>query len=193
MLSQGVAWFDRHLKGRERRRREQGRDREARLGDRARRAGRAAGDAQADFVLRGTSTARGSALVSRRTAPLQAALETWGSGTARVTVPKLASYPRLVVTVLAGNRVVAHGGLRRAGRQHRPLANYCVFVPKGTRLRVTVGAASPAGQVAYLGFAGAGSATIGPITLALSWRGRSPMKRAALLLALVLASTAGAA
>ena len=52
----------------------------------------------------------------RRRTPLQAALETWGSGTARVTVPKLARYPRLVVTVLAGNRVVAHGGLvpRRA-------------------------------------------------------------------------------
>jgi hypothetical protein len=40
-----------------------------------------------------------------------------------------------------------------------------VFVPKGTRLRVAVGASSPAGQIAYLGFTGAGSATIGPIRL----------------------------
>ena len=56
----------------------------------------------------------------------------------------------------------------RAGVNTVRLANYCVYVPKGTRLRVTIGAASPAGQVAYLGFAGAGSATVGPITLALS-------------------------
>ena len=48
------------------------------------------------------------------------------------------------------------------------LANYCVYVPKGTRLRVAVGAASPPGQIAYLGFAGSGSATIGNVTLKLS-------------------------
>ncbi len=84
-------------------------------------------------------------------------------------MPKLASYPRLVVTVLAGNRVVAHGGLQpRVGVNVVKLANYCVYVPKGTRLRVTVGPSSPAGQFAYLGFGGAGSATIGPVTLTLS-------------------------
>ena len=121
------------------------------------------------FTLRGTSTARGAGLVSRTTAPLQAALETWGKGSARVTVPKLSRYPRLVVTVLAGNRVVAHGGIvPRAGVNVVSLANYCVFVPRGTRLRVTVGSSSPAGQIAYLGFPGAGSATIGPVTLRLS-------------------------
>jgi predicted acyl esterase len=170
VLSQGVAWFDRHLKG-------------ARNGVDAKKvviAKRGSGSARVEldalpatrkqaFVLRGTATARGGALVSRRTAPLNAGLETWGTGTARVIVPRLANYPRLVVTVLAGNRVVAHGGLRpRAGVNTVRLANYCVFVPKGTRLRVTVGASSPAGQVAYLGFAGAGSATIGPVTLTLS-------------------------
>jgi hypothetical protein len=47
------------------------------------------------------------------------------------------------------------------------LANYCVFVPKGTRLRVTVGPSSPAGQFAYLGFADTGSATIGQVRLQL--------------------------
>ncbi|MGZ8782945.1 MAG: hypothetical protein ACXWZB_05550, partial [Gaiellaceae bacterium] len=111
----------------------------------------------------------GTALVSRRTAPLRGAVETWGMGTVHVEVPKLASYPRLVVTVLAGNRVVSHGGLKpRAGRNVVKLANYCVYVPKGTRLRVTVGASSPAGQLAYLGFAGSGSATIGKVTLRLA-------------------------
>jgi predicted acyl esterase len=120
------------------------------------------------LVAPGTSTVRGNAVVSRRTAPLAAPLETWGGGTARVTVSKLARYPRLVVTLLAGNRVVAHGGLQpRAGVNVVRLANYCVFVPRGTRLRVVVGPASPAGQLAYLGFAGSGSATIGPVTLAL--------------------------
>jgi len=173
VVSQGVAWFDRFLRGTQNRV-------DARKVVIAK---RASGTARVElnalpatrtqsFALLGTRTARGSAVVSRRTAPLQAALETWGStGTARVTVPKLANYPRLVVTLLAGNRVVAHGGLQpRVGVNVVKLANYCVYVPKGTRLRVTVGPSSPAGQSipAYLGFAGSGSATIGQITLRLA-------------------------
>ena len=129
------------------------------------------------FTLRGRSTVGGSSVVSRRTAPLQAALESWGGGTATVNVPKLTRYPRLVVTVLAGNQVVAQGGLRpKAGANVVRLANYCVYAPKGTRLRVTVGSASPAGQIAYLGFAGAGTATIGDVTLKLSTLAR-PISR----------------
>ena len=82
---------------------------------------------------------------------------------------KLVNYPRLVVTVLAGDTVVSQGGMKpRVGLNVVRLANYCVFVPKGTRLRVTVGPSSPAGQLAYLPFPGAGSATIGPIRLQLS-------------------------
>ena len=121
------------------------------------------------FAFPGRSTVRGSSVVSRRSTPLRGALESWGGGTATVTVSKPARYPRLVVTVLAGTRVVAQGGLKpKPGVNRVALSNYCVYVPKGTRLRVTVGAASPAGQIAYLGFAGAGSATIGPVTLKLS-------------------------
>ena len=121
------------------------------------------------LTARGTTTLGGNAVATRRARPLARPLETWGGGTARVTVSKLASYPRLVVTVLAGDRVVAHGGLRpRAGVNVVRLANYCVFVPRGTRLRVVVGPSSPAGQLAYLGFAGSGSATIGPVTITLS-------------------------
>ena len=86
-----------------------------------------------------------------------------------MNVPKLARYPRLVATVLAGSKVVAHGGLKpKAGANVIKLANYCVYVPKGTRLRITIGPASPPGQIAYLGFAGSGSATIGGVTLRLS-------------------------
>jgi predicted acyl esterase len=121
------------------------------------------------FAFRGRSTLQGSSLVSRRTPPLRAALESWGGGTVTVNVSKLARYPRLVATVLAGSKVVAHGGLKpKAGANVIRLANYCVYVPKGTRLRVTVGPASPPGQIAYLGFAGVGSATIGDVTLKLS-------------------------
>jgi alpha-beta hydrolase superfamily lysophospholipase len=170
VLAQAIAWYDRHLKGIA-----NGVDRTkvviAKQGSATGRVGLGAlpKSTPRTYVLPGRSVARGDALVSRRTAPLQSAVETWGLGTVHVEVPRLASYPRLVVTVLAGNRVVSHGGLKpRAGRNVVKLANYCVYVPKGTRLRVTVGPSSPAGQIAYLGFAGSGSATIGTITLRLA-------------------------
>ena len=170
VLSQGVAWFDRHLKGTP-----NGVDAsKVVIAKRAPARGRVELDAlpatrKQTFVLRGTRTARGSALVSRRTAPLQAALETWGSGTARVTVPKLARYPRLVVTVLAGNRVVAHGGLvPRAASTPSASRTTASTSRRGRGCASPSAPPRPAGQVAYLGFAGAGSATIGPITLALS-------------------------
>ena len=113
----------------------------------------------------GTSTVRGTRS-SRRTAPLAAPLETWGGGTAshRLEAGELPAPRRH----RAGSGS-SHGGLQpRAGVNVVRLANYCVFVPRGTRLRVVVGPASPAGQLAYLGFAGSGSATIGPVTLTLS-------------------------
>jgi pimeloyl-ACP methyl ester carboxylesterase len=170
VLQQAVAWFDRHLK------------RTANGVDSAKvvlaKQGSATGRVHlgalpkptlTSYALPGRSVARGTAVVSRRTAPLKRAVETWGMGTVQVEVPNLTSYPRIVVTVLAGNRVVTQGGLKpRRGRNVVKLANYCVYVPKGTRLRVTVGASSPAGQIAYLGFAGSGSATIGKITLRLA-------------------------
>ena len=125
-----AAWFDRYLEGRRSassvevgsRRRLHERPREV----------TPAGEEDAAFAFAGTSTVRGSALASRLTPPLRAALETWGGGTVAVTVPRASRYPRLVVTVLAGNRVVAHGGLQpKAGICAITLANYCVYVPKG--------------------------------------------------------------
>ena len=168
VLSESRAWFDRHLRGR-------GpvdakpRVTVAAQSGRRRSFAVVPPTATRRFVLPGRSTVRGSGLLSRRTAPLGAPLETWGGGTATVALSNLTTYPRLVVTVLDGNRIVAQGGLKpKRGRNVVTLANYCVFVPRGTRLRVVVGPASPPGQLAYLGFAGAGAATIGPVTLSLS-------------------------
>ena len=171
VLSQGVAWFDRFLKGTR-----NGIDAKqvviAKQGSPTARAELTALP-KSDLIaanLGGTATVRGSALVTRQTRPWRAGFETWGaSGTAIVDVKKLVRYPRLVVTVLAGDRVVTHGAMSpRVGLNRVKLANYCVYVPKGKRLRVTVGPSSPAGQIAYLGFPGTGSATIGPIRLQLS-------------------------
>ncbi len=117
----------------------------------------------------GRTTLRGGTVVSRTAKPLTAALESWGGGTATVILSKLKRYPRLVVTVTANGKVVTQGGLRpKAGVNRVRLASYCVYVPRGTRLRVSVGPASPAGQFAYLGFGDAGSASLGPVTLKLS-------------------------
>ena len=171
VLAEGRAWFDRFLKGK-------------RTGvDAAPRVTRG-GAERPPAELRGAAgPRRAAAFVARRGArpsaatpsspaarrPLRAPLESWGGGTAAVTLSRVVRYPRLVVTVLAGDRVVAQGGLKpRPGVNLVRLANYCVYVPRGTRLRVTVGPASPAGQFAYLGFAGSGSATIGAVTLTLS-------------------------
>ena len=167
VLSEGRAWFDAHLKG-------AGTDLEPQVtigspnGKKTKFPGLPRTTSQA-FTLAGRSVLKDGAIATRQIPPLRAALESWGGGTATVTVPKLASYPRLVVSVLAGPKVVAQGGLRpKAGVNRVTLANYCVYVPRGARLRVSIGASSPAGQFAYLGFPSSGSATIGPITLRLS-------------------------
>jgi predicted acyl esterase len=165
--SEGRAWFDAYLKG-------AGADLKPQvtIGSQNGRKTKFAGLPKTrtqTFTLAGRSVLNGNTIATRQTAPLRAALESWGGGTATVTVPKLANYPRLVVSVLAGAKVIAQGGLRpKAGVNRVTLANYCVYVPRGTRLRVSVGGSSPAGQFAYLPFPGSGSATVGPITLNLS-------------------------
>ena len=120
------------------------------------------------FTLAGRSVLSGNASPPARPRRSARRLESWGGGTATVTVPKLANYPRLVVSVLAGPKVVAQGGLRpKAGVNRVTLANYCVYVPEGAapreRRRIV------AGRTGRLpGFPGSGSATVGPITLKLS-------------------------
>ena len=153
---------------RERRRGEARGDREAGLGLGAHRARPAAGDTAVGARLRRHhDDPRHRARLPSDTARPSTARDLGERRRDRHGAEAL-DYPRLVVTVLAGNRVVSQGGVKpRAGLNRVQLANYCVFVPKGTRLRVTVGPSSPAGQIAYLGFAGVGSATIGPIRIQL--------------------------
>ena len=179
VLAQGVAWFDRHLKrtanGVDA---SQGRDREA-AARRPRRVepGRAAATRPVRPSRSPAGRRRAAArLVSRRTAPLQQARSRPGAR-ARSASPSRgwpatrgSSSPSSPATASS-----AHGGLQPQARRRNvvKLANYCVYVPKGTRLRVTLGASSPAGQVAYLGFAGSGSATIGDGHAAALRRSRS--------------------
>jgi len=110
--------------------------------------------------FRGTTT--------QRTGPrYQQALETFGVSLLKVQVRKVSNYPRLVATVLAGNRVITHGGIvPKVGLNTIRLADYVQYLPKGTRLTVTFGDSSTK-DVAYLGFGSAGSISLGPAVLSL--------------------------
>ncbi|MCW2965676.1 MAG: Methionine transporter ATP-binding protein [Actinomycetia bacterium] len=110
--------------------------------------------------FRGTST--------HRTGPVfQQALETFGVSLLKVQVQKVSNYPRLVATVLAGNRVITHGGIvPKVGLNTIRLADYVQYLPTGTRLTVTFGDSSTK-DVAYLGFGSAGSISLGPAELSL--------------------------
>jgi len=98
--------------------------------------------------------------------------ETWGGGTVTLRVKRLRAYPQLVAVVTAGKTVVTHGAIKpHRGRNVIRLANYCVRVPKGARLRVTLGTHSnPKDDIAYLPLPGPapGSISIGAVTLKLS-------------------------
>jgi esterase/lipase len=104
----------------------------------------------------------------RRTGPrFGQALETFGVSLLKVQVRKVTNYPRLVATVLAGNRVITHGGVvPKVGLNTIRLADYVQYLPKGTRLTVTFGDSSTK-DVAYLGFGSTGSITLGPAILSL--------------------------
>jgi predicted acyl esterase len=105
----------------------------------------------------------------RRTGPrFQQALETFGVSLLRVQVAKVVNYPRLVATVLAGNRVITHGAIvPKRGLQTIRLANYVQYLPKGTRLTVVFGPSSGSLDVAYLGFGDEGSISLGSAVLML--------------------------
>jgi esterase/lipase len=95
------------------------------------------------------------------------ALETFGVSLLKVQVRKVSNYPRLVATVLAGNRVITHGGIvPKAGLNTIRLADYVQYLPKGTRLTVTFGDSSTK-DVAYLGFGSSGTISLGPAELSL--------------------------
>jgi esterase/lipase len=119
--------------------------------------------------FRGTSRITPSVAFGARLGPrFRQALETFGVSLLEVQVQSVVSYPRLVATVLAGKRVITHGAIvPRKGLDTIRLANYVQYLPKGTRLRVTFGASSSGGDVAYLGFPTAGSITLGAAYLKL--------------------------
>ncbi len=160
VMAQGVAWFDHYLKG-------------APNGIEKSKPVTIAAATGAKRVSYGAIPKtkvvgvgfRGTAM--RRTGPrFQGKLETFGVSTLRVQVRKLSHYPRLVVVVMAGNRVITHGGIvPRAGLNTIRLANYVQYLPKGTRLSLVFGDASGSGDVAYLGFGDSGSISLGPAFL----------------------------
>jgi hypothetical protein len=98
--------------------------------------------------------------------------ETWGGGTVALRVKRLRGYPQLVAVVTADKTVVTHGAITpHRGRNVIRLANYCVRVPKGARLRLTLGPNSnPKDDIAYLPLPGLapGSISFGAVTLKLS-------------------------
>jgi esterase/lipase len=160
VMAQGVAWFDHFLKGAP-----NGVDKSKPVTIAA-----ASGAKRASFAgipktkIVGVGF-RGTAL--RRTGPKsQSKLETFGASTLKVQVRKLTHYPRLIVVVMAGNRVITHGGIvPKVGLNTIRLANYVQFLPKGTRLQLVFGDSSGSGDVAYLGFGDSGSISLGPAVL----------------------------
>jgi len=108
---------------------------------------------------------RGTA--ARRTGALfESGLETFGVSTLKVQVGKVSNFPRLVATIMAGNRAITHGGIvPRVGLNTIRLANYVQYLPRGTRLTVTFSDSSGSADVAYLGFGDAGSISLGPAFL----------------------------
>ena len=137
MLSQGVAWFDHYLKG-------------APNGiDKAQPVTIAAANGTKRTSYAGLPKTKVIARRlprhdARRTGPkFGQALETFGVSLLKVQVRKVSNYPRLVATVLAGNRVITHGAIvPKVGLNTIRLANYVQYLPKGTRLTVTFGDSS---------------------------------------------------
>jgi hypothetical protein len=156
ILGQSVAWFDRFLQG----------------------ISNGIESPAVELVPTGGSRAGASwsalpptrTLTFARSTRVATAFETWGGGTVEVQVRRLRAYPRLVAVVTAASTVVTHGAIKpHEGRNVIRLANYSVFVPKGARLRVTLGPYSKV-DIAYpqIGGEAPGSISLGPARLKLS-------------------------
>jgi len=179
VLSQGIAWFDHFLKGTA-----NGIDTKppVELAPETW-AGAAASfpglppTRTTTFALPGTARVSTFGRTVRTTKPVPQPVETFGSSTVRVTVSKLARYPRLVAVLSAlapgGKEIlITQGGLvPHVGANTIRFGNYAVFVPKGSRLRVTISSTSTAqspANLVYLPFPGSGSITLGAAQLKLS-------------------------
>jgi hypothetical protein len=65
-------------------------------------------------------------------------------------------------------RVITHGAIvPKVGLQTIRLANYVMYLPKGTRLRVQFGPDGGGTDLGYLGFADSGSISLGSAFLSL--------------------------
>jgi esterase/lipase len=110
---------------------------------------------------------RGTRL-QRTGASFRQPVETFGVSLVKVQVRKVVNYPRLVVTLTAGGRVISHGAIvPKVGLQTIRLANYVQYVPKGARFAITFGPASTGADIAYLGFGTTGSISLGAADLQL--------------------------
>lgn len=92
------------------------------------------------------------------------ALETFGQSVLRVQVQKRpSSGSRLVAVVTAGGKVVTHGAVvPHKGLNTIRLADYAVFLPKGTRLRLRLGTDSGSADLTYASLA---TAPVAPLRL----------------------------
>ena len=160
--SQSLAWFDHYLQGAP-----NGIDTSkpvtiaAATGSRKVSYTRLPGTKVVPVGFRGTS-------LQRTGASFRQAVETFGVSLVKVQVRKVVNYPRLVVTLTAGGRVISHGAIvPKVGLQTIRLANYVQYVPKGARFAISFGPASAGADIAYLGFGGTGSISLGPADLQL--------------------------
>jgi esterase/lipase len=162
VLSQGLAWYDHYLKGEP-----NGIDTSKPVTIAAATGSKRTSYAGLPKTKVTTVGFLGTTL--RRTGPVFGqALETFGVSLLKVQIRKVTKYPRLVVTVSAGSRVITHGGIvPKVGLQTIRLANYVQYLPKGTRLTIAFGPSSSNGDVAYLGFGDETSISLGPADLEL--------------------------
>jgi predicted acyl esterase len=153
VLSQGVAWFDRFLKGTQNGVEKPGTT--IALGG---------GKVRQAVALPGTRK-----LVLSPGARMPTAVNTYGGGSVTVTVKRLARYPRLVAVVFANGKVVTHGAaVPRQGSVTIPLANYVQAIPKGAQITLRLGPDSGPKDIAYLGFGDSGTIGLGPARITLS-------------------------
>lgn len=162
VLSQGLAWYDHYLKGEP-----NGIDTSKPVTIAAATGSKRTSYAGLPKTKAITVGFRGTTM--RRTGPVFGqALETFGVSLLKVQIRKVTKYPRLVVTVSAGNRVITHGGIvPKVGLQTIRLANYVQYLPKGTRLQIAFGPSSSNGDIAYFGFGDETSISLGPAVLSL--------------------------
>jgi ABC-2 type transport system ATP-binding protein len=181
MLAEGKRWFDRFLRGVP-----NGVDAGKRVvvaASGSARVARLDGLPQTHAVrstLRGSSRITATGKVVRRGKPTTTALEVFGAPTVKVPVRASGGWSRLVAVLTAETRggreiVVAGGGVPTApGRRTVTirLTDQATFVPKGSRLTLTLGTSSLAQNAANLLYLdlplpGTARAEIGSATLAL--------------------------